>query len=173
MEYVVSLLLFIALIVAFIQVSFVENFETPAQMRSKCPEGCHGSSSTTPDGKTTQYCSKNDSVGNVTQCPVLDKCLPGDVEKDGMCMFCQPPFKLVGDKCTTGDPTDYPAKIVGRAPCASGQIESNSMCFEPCTNGKKLNGFLCMSSNAQTTPPAPVLSPVGAPSCKIENFADF
>jgi len=173
MEYVILLLLSIALIVAFIQMSFVENFETPAQMRGKCPEGCDSSSVTTPDGKRTESCSKNDSSGNVTQCPVLDKCLPGDVEKDGMCMFCQPPFKLVGDKCTTGDPTDYPAKIVGRAPCASGQIESNSMCFEPCTNGKKLNGFLCMSSNAQTAPAAPVLSPVGAPSCKIENFADF
>ena len=173
MEYVIYLLLSIAVIVAFIQMLFVERFDVTAHKRGKCPEGCNSSSVTTPDGKRTESCFKNDSAGNVTECPVLDKCPPGDVEKDGVCLYCPPPLKLVGDKCTTGDPTDYPARVLGRAPCADGQNEFNGICLEPCTNGKKLNGFLCMSSNAQTAPAAPVLSPVGAPSCKIENFADF
>lgn len=122
MEYVVSLLLFIALIVAFIQVSFVEHLEF-------------------------------------------------NQLADGKCMSS---FKPVGDKCVSIDPGAYEARVLGRPPCPSGQIEhERGVCIEPCVAGKKLDGYICTSSTTETTAPAPVLSPVGVPSCKIESFSSF
>jgi hypothetical protein len=135
MEYVIYLLLSIAVIVAFIQMLFVENFELPAKKRSKCPTGCSYSrySSPTKD-EPDELCSRlnssgsfaYDSGGNMISCPLLDKCPDGDTEKNGECLYCD--------------------------------------------QGLTLKGELCVKDNGTA---APVLSPVGAPSCKIENFADF
>ena len=157
-EYLLWLVL-ILLAIVYARILFTEQFETPARVRGKCPEGCNGSSITYPNGKIEVSCSKNDG----SKCPVLDKCMSGTVEKDGMCMYCPPQFKLVGDKCVTIDPDAYESKFIKRAPCASGQTESDGACFESCRAGKKLDGFLCTSDGY--SPSTSVSSNTGAPTC--------
>ena len=134
-EYAVGGLLLLLFTIALLNLGSVrehldfEQAEIPALLRGKCPEGCSSSSVTTADGKRTESCSKNDSLGNITKCTVLDKCLPGDVEKDGVCQYCQEGLKIVDGKCLPRD-DNASLPMVAQAPCPTGCTFYNGGCLK-------------------------------------------
>ena len=144
-EYAVGGLLLLVFTIALFNLGSVrehfeyqQNQEMPALLRGKCPEGCSSSSVTTADGKRTESCSKNDSLGNITKCPVLDKCPPGDVEKDGLCQYCQEGLKIVDGKCLPTDKASF--HLFAAAPCPTGCTFYNGGCLKDdakkCTTGE-------------------------------------
>lgn len=182
--YLVSLLFLVVFTVTLLNLGSIrenldEHIEPRVMIRGKCPEGCDYSNMTDRTGKKIESCSRRDG----TKCNLLDKCLPGDVEKDGMCQYCEPGLKVVAGKCVPID-TNASLPVMSRAPCKDGEKSINEICLK-CPAGKKLdNNSLCRvdstvapveSRNAGTKVAATSVKPPpqGVPSCDIEKFAAY
>jgi hypothetical protein len=152
-EYAVGLLLLVLFTGALLNLgSYREHLtfrqmEIPALRRGKCPEGCYPSSYIGPDGKVIERCSKTNGTGN---CPVLDKCPPGDVEADGICLYCPPRLKLVAGKCVPSDPNDSLPEMAP-ASCPAGCTFYNGGCLKEdviyCRDPQRQNEPKCVSIN--------------------------
>ncbi len=152
-EYAVGLLLLVVFTGALLNLGSVrENLEftqmdIPALRRGKCPEGCYSSSYILPDGNFIERCSKTNGTG---YCTVLDKCLPGDVEADGQCLYCPPRLKLVAGKCVPSDP-NVSLPEMAPASCPAGCTFDNGGCLKEdviyCRDPKRQKEPKCVSIN--------------------------
>jgi len=143
-----------------------EHIEPRVMIRGKCPEGCDYSNMTDRTGKKIESCSRRDG----TKCNLLDKCLPGDVEKDGMCQYCEPGLKVVGGKCVPID-TNASLPVMSRAPCKDGEKSINEICLK-CPAGKKLDNNSLCRVDSTVAPAEPQEVPAEFMGCPIGCFSD-
>jgi len=168
MEYVIYLLLSIAVIVAFIQMLFVEHLEIPAaEMGGTCVDGFRA---------VGDKCVSIDPTASIAPrgpapCPTGCTFYNGGCLKDDT-IYCMDQQRKNEPKCISIKDRSFSEAQCPYGTCPGGNASVNGSCVGPCPPGKKVQGGLCVSDNG-TAPAAPVFSPVGAPSCKIENFADF